>query len=151
MTLQQSPIRSQSFLSALATKFGLVAVGAVLFSLSFPSFVSTWGWFPLAFIALVPVFVLVHRSSWPEVFFFGFIYGMATYALHNYWLSGFHPLALIAVPLIYATYFLIFFPLLKLADRLLPKYGYLLQLAIWIAYEYFRTQFFLGYSYGFRA
>jgi apolipoprotein N-acyltransferase len=148
MTLQQTSLRSPSFFSSLAIKLALVAAGAVLFSLSFPSLVSKWGWFPLAFIALVPVFVLVHRSTWPEVVFFGFFYGLVTYALHNYWLTGFHPLALIAVPLIYATYFLVFFPLLKLADTLMPRYGYLLQLAIWISYEYFRTQFFLGYAYG---
>lgn len=140
--------RQRGFLENLAVNFGLVALGAVLFSLSFPSLVSMWGWFPVAYIALIPVFILVHRANWAEVFFYGFLYGLATYALHNYWLSGFHPLALIAVPLIYATYFLAFFPLLKLADTLLPRYGYLLQLAIWLAYEYFRTQFFLGYAYG---
>ena len=140
--------RERGFFRNLAVNFGLVALGALLFSLSFPNFISTWGWWPLAYVALVPVFVLVHRSSWPEVFFYGFLYGLATYVLHNYWLSGFHPLALIAVPLIYATYFLVFFPLFKLANVLLPKHGYLLQFAIWIAYEFFRTQFFLGYSYG---
>ncbi len=140
--------RQRGFLENLAVNFGLVALGAVLFSLSFPSLVSMWGWFPVAYISLIPVFVLVHRANWAEVFFYGFLYGLATYALHNYWLSGFHPLALIAVPLIYATYFLVFFPLLKLADTLLPRHGYLLQLAIWLAYEYFRTQFFLGYAYG---
>ena len=147
MTVQPG-IRSRSFFASVAINLGLIAIGAVLFSLSFPSLVSTWGWFPLAYVALVPVFVIVHRASWPEVFFYGFLYGLTTYVLHNYWLSGFHPLAALAVPLIYATYFLVFFPLLKLADALMPRYGYLLQLAIWIAYEYFRTQFFLGYSYG---
>jgi len=148
MTLHKTRERSGSYLTSLLIKFGLVAVGAVLFSFSFPSLVSKWGWFPLAYVALVPVFVLVHRSTWPEIAFFGFFYGFATYALHNYWLTGFHPLALLMVPLIYAVYFTFFFPLLKLADTLMPLYGYLLQLAIWIAYEYFRTQFFLGYSYG---
>jgi apolipoprotein N-acyltransferase len=140
--------RQSGFLRNLAVNFGLVALGAVLFSLSFPSLVSMWGWAPLAYVALVPVIILVHRSTWPEVFFYGFVYGLGTYALHNYWLSGFHPLALIAVPLIYAVYFLVLFPLLKFADRTLPRHGYLLQLAIWLGYEYFRTQFFLGYSYG---
>lgn len=140
--------RERGFLRNLAVNFGLVALGAVLFSLSFPSLVSMWGWFPLAYLALVPVFVLVHRANWAEVFFYGFLYGLATYVLHNYWLSGFHPLALIAVPLIYAVYFFVLFPLLKAADSLMPRYGYLLQLVIWLAYEYFRTQFFLGYAYG---
>ncbi len=135
-------------MTRLAVNVGLVVLGALIFSLSFPSFLSTWGWFPLAYIALVPVFVLVHRANWAEIFFYGFLYGLATYALHNYWLTGFHPLALIAVPLIYATYFLIVFPLLKLADTVMPRYGYLLQIVIWLAYEYLRTQGFLGYSYG---
>ncbi|MFO7849643.1 MAG: apolipoprotein N-acyltransferase, partial [Spirochaetia bacterium] len=31
---------------------------------------------------------------------------------------------------------------------LFPKYGYLVQLLIWIAYEYLRTKGFLGYPYG---
>ncbi|MFP4113278.1 MAG: apolipoprotein N-acyltransferase [Spirochaetota bacterium] len=140
--------RERSFLRNLGINFGLVALGAVLFSFSFPSIVSMWGWFPLAYVALVPVFVLIHRANWAEIFFYGFVYGLATYALHNYWLSGFHPLAVLIVPLIYATYFLFFFPAMKLADSLMPRYGYLLQPAIWLAYEYFRTQFFLGYAYG---
>jgi len=138
----------QSFWQSLAVKFLLVAIGAILFSISFPSFLTKWGLFPLAYVALVPAFVLVRRCTWPEVFFFGFLYGMTTYTLHNYWLTGFHPLALIAVPLIYATYFIVVFPLLKLCIVLLPRYGHLLQLVVWIAYEFLRTQFFLGYSYG---
>ncbi len=140
--------KGRTFGKNLAVNFGLVAIAAILFSLSFSSFASFWGWFPLAYVALVPLAVLVHRSNWGEVFFYGFLYGLTTYALHNYWLTGFHPLALLAVPLIYATYFLIVFPLLKLADRLLPNSGFVLQLAIWLAYEFFRTQLFLGYSYG---
>lgn len=127
---------------------GLLVLGSVLFSLSFPNIVSMWGWFPLAYVSLVPVFILIHRSNWAEVFFYGFLYGLLTYAIHNFWLGGFHPLAVLVVPLIYATYFLFFFPVMKLADSLLPRHGYLLQLAIWLAYEYFRTQFFLGYAYG---
>ena len=126
----------------------LLLVSALLFSLSFPSFISRWGWFPIAFIALVPVFVVVHRSSWIESIFYGFIYGYGAYALFNYWLLQFHPLAHIIVPVIYAIYFLILFPALKLADRLFPKYGFLVQICLWMGYEYLRTLGFLGYSYG---
>jgi apolipoprotein N-acyltransferase len=145
---QSSAWKQRPFLQKVGINLGLIAVGGLLFSLSFPSFISTWGWFPFAYFALIPVAIIVHRSSWPEVFFYGFIYGMFTYTLHNFWLTGFHALALLAVPLIYATYFVAFFPLLKLADSLVPRYAYLLQVAIWIAYEYFRTQFYLGYAYG---
>jgi apolipoprotein N-acyltransferase len=37
---------------------------------------------------------------------------------------------------------------LKLADILFPRRAWLVQWVIWIAYEYLRTQGFLGYSYG---
>jgi len=79
---------------------------------------------------------------------FGFLYGFVTYALFNYWLSTFHPLAILIVPTIYAVYFLMVFPLLKLADSFYPRYGYLVQLLIWLAYEYLRTKGYLGYPYG---
>ena len=146
--ISRSGWRSWTYGRRLAANLGLIAAGALLFSLSFPSFLSFWGWWPLAYVALVPVFIVIHRSTWAEIPFYGFLYGLLTYTIHNYWLSGFHPLALLAVPLIYAVYFLFFFPAMKAADSLMPRYGYLLQLAIWLAYEYFRTQFYLGYSYG---
>ncbi len=121
---------------------------SLLFALSFPSFLSDWGWFPLAFISVFPVFIVIHRSGWLKVLLYGLLYGYVTYALFNYWASTFHPLAIIILPTIYAVYFFIVFPLLKLADVLMPKYGYLLQLLVWIGYEYLRTTGFLGYSYG---
>jgi apolipoprotein N-acyltransferase len=129
-------------------ELGLLVIGAVLFALSFPSFISEWGWAPVAFISLVPVFVVVHRCSWPVVPFYGLFYGFITYALFNFWLATFHPLAILIVPVIYAVYFFIVFPLLKLADTLFPRYGYLVQILIWLGYEYLRTKGYLGYPYG---
>lgn len=132
----------------IGLQLALLLVGALLFALSFPSFVSETGYAPLAFISLIPVFILVHRSSWALIAPLGFLYGFVTYALFNYWLSTFHPLAILIVPTIYAVYFLMVFPLLKLADSLYPRYGYLVQLLIWLAYEYLRTKGYLGYPYG---
>ncbi len=132
----------------LGVSMALLSGGAVLFALSFPSFLSQWGWFPLAYVATVPVFVLVSRCRWIEAPFYGFLYGLAAYSLNNFWLVGFHPLAVFAVPVIYAVYFTVLFPLLKAAESLMPRYGYLLQIAIWLAYEYLRTKGYLGYSYG---
>lgn len=126
----------------------LLAAGALLFALAFPSFISETGYAPLAFISLIPVFVLVHRSSWAMIAPYGFLYGFVTYALFNFWLSTFHPLAILIVPTIYAVYFLMVFPLLKLADSLYPRYGYLVQVLVWLGYEYLRTKGFLGYPYG---
>ncbi len=126
----------------------LLVLSSVLFSLAFPSVVSTWGIAPIAFISIIPVFIVVHTSSWKVIVPYGAFYGAITYALFNYWLYAFHPLTIIIVPLIYATYFIILFPVLKLADKLFPRYGYLVQALCWVAYEYLRTKGFVGYSYG---
>ncbi len=126
----------------------LLLVASLLFALSFPNFISEWGFFPLAFFALIPVFIVVHRSSWRGIVFYGLFFGMASYAIFNYWLAKFHPLTLFIVPSIYAVYFLIVFPILKLADTLFPKKAYLVQTVIWVSYEYLKTSGFLGYSYG---
>jgi apolipoprotein N-acyltransferase len=130
-------------------EISLLILSALLFAISFPSFLSKDGFlFPLAFIAVIPVFIVVHRTGWIRVFIYGAFYGFICYVLYNYWLAKFHPLALIVVPIIYATYFFFFFPVLKLIDWLFPRYGYILQAFAWIAYEYLRTQGYLGYAYG---
>ncbi len=127
---------------------GLLFLSSIIFTLSFPNPLTEWGFAPLAFIALIPIFILIHRATWLGIFLYGFLYGFVNYALFNYWLINFHPLSIFIVPVIYAIYFLFFFPVLKAADVLFPRYGYLVQICIWMAYEYFRIQGFLGYAYG---
>jgi apolipoprotein N-acyltransferase len=139
--------RKKGYKNALID-FALVLGGALLYALPFPSPVSQWGWFPLAYIAVVPVFLVVRRTTWVGSVLWGFLYGFATYATVNYWLINFHPLSIFIVPVIYAVYFAFFFPLFKAATVLFPRHGYLVQVVVWMAYEYFRIQFFLGYAYG---
>ncbi|MDR1411173.1 MAG: apolipoprotein N-acyltransferase [Spirochaetaceae bacterium] len=126
----------------------LVLLGALLFAASFPNILSADGFPFLAWIAFVPVFYLIHSTSPLSSVFWGALYGYAAYGFFNYWLSVFHPLAGIIVDSIYLVYFAALFPLLKLAGILFPRRGYLVQWAVWIAYEYLRTLGFLGYSYG---
>jgi apolipoprotein N-acyltransferase len=128
---------------------GLLVLSAFLFALSFPSFLSDAGWFPLGFICLAPLFIVVHRSRWAAAPFYGIFFGYLSYVLFNYWLGRFHPLTLVVVPPIYAAYFVLVVPALKLADTLFPRYGFLLQSALWVCYEYFmKSSGFLAYSYG---
>jgi apolipoprotein N-acyltransferase len=132
----------------VAVDLGLLVLSALLFAFSFPSFLSSWGWFPLAFVALTPMFLVVHRAGWGATFVYGAFFGFASYALYNFWLGAFHPLTLFIVPPIYSVYLLAVFPLLKAADRMFPRWGFLLQTLIWVAYEYVKVQGFLGYAYG---
>jgi apolipoprotein N-acyltransferase len=141
---QEGATRATAALFDLA----LVALGALAFALSFPSFLSQWGWFPLAYVATLPVFLVVGRNGWLGCALYGALYGYLSYALHNYWLATFHPLTLAIVPPIYAFYLLVAFLAFKAADRLLPRWGFLAQSALWVAYELWKIQGFLGYSYG---
>ena len=135
--------------SRVLVDFGLLVVSAVAFALSFPSFLSPAGWFPLGFVCLVPLFIVVHRANWAAIPFYGIFFGYAAYALFNYWLGRFHPLTLVIVPPIYAVLFLVTLPALKLADTLFPRYGSFLQAGLWVCYEYFlKTSGFLAFSYG---
>ncbi len=143
------PDASKHSSAKVLVDLGLLVLAAVLFALSFPSFLSDSGWFPLGFICLAPLFAVVHRASWGAAPFYGIFFGYLSYALFNYWLGKFHPLTLVVVPPIYAAYFLLVLPALKLADTLFPAWGLLLQSALWVCYEYFlKSTGYLAYSYG---
>lgn len=130
-------------------QIGLLCLSCLLFALSFPSFLWQWGWFPLGYVCVAPVFVVLHRCRWGLAPLYGFLYGLASYALFAYWLGRFHPLTLIIVPLIFAVLYLPTFPILKAVDRLFPRYGFLLQSCLWVCYEYFlKTNGFTAFSYG---
>ena len=129
-------------------EIGLLLLSALLFALAHPSLLSRWGVGPLAFVALAPVFLVLRRAGWLRVVLYGVLYGYVSYALYNYWLATFHPLAIIIVPVVYMGYLLILFLLLKLADQLFPRYGYLVQVLVWVGYELVKSLGFLGYSYG---
>jgi apolipoprotein N-acyltransferase len=127
---------------------GLVALGAVLFALSFPNLLIERGFAPAAWVAWIPVFLLVGRVSLPASILWGVLYSYGAYSLFNYWLGAFHPLAGFIVNTIYVIYLGLTFPLLKLAEILFPRRHYLVQWSLWLAYEYLRTLGFLGYPYG---
>ena len=141
-------ISKMQFLRNLLVNLALLFLSALIFALSFPSFLSTRGWGFLAYIAIIPAFIVIHRTGWVGSVLLGWLYGLICYAIFNFWLAIFHPLAIFIVPIIYSVYFMLLFPLLKGADRVFPRYGYLVQMLLWMGYELLRTKGFLGYPYG---
>jgi apolipoprotein N-acyltransferase len=133
---------------AFFVNLAAIAAGALLFAASFPNLLFENGLPLLAWVAYVPVFWVIRRSGFGASVFWGALYGYSAYGLFNYWLSVFHPLAGLIVGSIYMFYLAALFPLLKLAITLYPKRGYVLQWLFWMAFEYLRTQGFLGYAYG---
>lgn len=120
----------------------------MLFAAAFPNVIVRFGFYPAAFVALLPVAAAIHRMRWWATPLYGALYGFVAYALFNYWLATFHPLAIFIVPVIYAAYFFVLFPVLWVADRLFGRTAFLVQAVVWLAYEYLRTTGFLGYAYG---
>ena len=143
------PVPRRSIVLDVVIDLALLSLASLLFALSFPGFASVQGWFPVAYVALVPLFLAAHRARWAAAPFYGLYFGMLSYVLFNYWLGRFHPLTLFVVPPIHAAYFLVLLPVLKLADAAFPVHGYAVQVLVWICYERFvKTGGFLAYSYG---
>ncbi|MDR0669094.1 MAG: apolipoprotein N-acyltransferase [Treponema sp.] len=142
-----NPIANSPF-RRFVVNLGLAALGMLLFALSFPNPLVEKGLPLAAWVAWVPVFLLAGRVSLPASILWGALYGCGAYSLFNYWMGAFHPMAGLIINAIYTVYLALVFPLLRLARILFPRRFYLIQWAIWLAYEYLRTLGFLGYPYG---
>ncbi|WP_461255602.1 apolipoprotein N-acyltransferase [Treponema sp. R80B11-R83G3] len=129
-------------------QLGLIFSASILFAASFPNIIFINGLPFLAWFAYIPILIIIRKNNLLACAGFGAIYGIIAYALFNYWLGKFHPLAGIIVYSIYLVYLSITFVFLKLACILFPKRGYIVQWAVWLTYEYLRVKGFLGYSYG---
>ncbi|MGL4982002.1 MAG: apolipoprotein N-acyltransferase [Treponemataceae bacterium] len=127
---------------------GLLVSAIVLFALPQPNFFSSSGYPFFAYIAFVPLFLLVRFVSWKSVWLWGIAYGVGCYSLYSYWLATFHPLGLTIIASLYGMYLLFTLPLLKLSIMLFPNKGWLVQWIIWCAYEYVKTLGFTGFHYG---
>lgn len=126
----------------------LLIVTAVIYSFAFPGFLSDIGFGAIAFVALIPLFAVIRHTRWRAIPFYGFIFGFAFYMCFNYWLSTFHPLAILIVPIIKGGEMVLLFPALKAADSWFKRYGFLVQSVIWMAYAYLSQTWFAGYPYG---
>ncbi len=137
-----------SWVKKLLQQIAALLLASVLFALAFPNPLFKEGLPLFAWLAFIPVFWLIRQVSLASSIVWGGLYGFISYGLYNYWLTWFHPLAGLIVGFISAGYFLVLFPLLKLADMFFPKKGYIVQCFLWILYEYVRTLGFVAYPYG---
>jgi len=133
---------------AFFVNVALLCLSVLFFALPQPNLLSLKGFPIFAYIAFVPLFILVRRVSFRASFLWGGFYGMLSYCVFTYWLGVFHPLALYVIATLYFIYLLLTLPILKLADSLFPKYGFIVQWLVWCGYDYLKTLGFNGYSYG---
>ena len=131
----------------------LLLVSAFVLSMAHPSFISKTGFGFLAFFSLIPVFAVIRNTSWKLVGAYGFLYGFVYYSIFNYWLTTFHPLAILIVTIIKGTEMIPLFFALKAADRWLGgifrgRLVHVFQAMFWVAYAYLSQNWFAGYPYG---
>ena len=81
-------------------------------------------------------------------FFLLVAYGFTFYLFYNYWLSTFHPLAILIAPILKGIQYIPLFLCLKAADRLFARRSYIVQTLVYVAYLYLTQQGFIGYPYG---
>ena len=128
-------------------------VSTLVFSLAHPSFLSKTGFGFLAFFVLIPVFAVIRNTSWRLVGAYGFLYGFVYYSIFNYWLTTFHPFAILIVTIIKGAEMVLLFLALKAMDRWLGfvlngRLTHLFQAVVWVAYAYLSQNWFAGYPYG---
>ena len=140
-------------LRTVCSEVVLLLASAFFFAMAHPSFLSKNGFGFLAFFVLIPVFAVIRNTSWKLVGAYGFLYGFVYYAIFNYWLTTFHPFAILIVTIIKGAEMLILFFALKAMDEYLDdvlsgSLVHILQAVIWVAYAYISQGWFAGYPYG---
>ena len=140
-------------LGTVGSEVVLLLVSAFVLSLAHPSFLSKTGFGFLAFFSLIPVFAVIKNTSWKVVGAYGFLYGVVYYSIFNYWLTTFHPLAILIVTIIKGAEMVPLFFALKAADRWLSgilkgRLVHVFQAMFWVAYAYLSQNWFAGYPYG---
>ncbi len=128
--------------------FFLAILASVLFALSHPNYIVLRGIPLLAYFAFIPLFILVKRIKFRFSFAWGAFVGALSYFIFNFWLIYFHSLSIFVVILQYFVLYLFLFPILKIIDIRYPKWSFLFNSLIWVAFEYIKTLGFLGYPYG---
>ena len=143
-------------LGTVCSEVVLLLGSAFILAMAHPSFLSDDGFGFLAFIALIPVFAVIRNCTWKVATLYGFLYGFSYYAIFNYWLTSFHPYAILIVTIIKAVEMMLLFTALKAVDSWfskifqgkLAKTVPLVQAIVWVAYSYVSQSWFAGYPYG---
>ncbi len=126
----------------------LLIIACLLFWLARPNIFFENGFSILAWFSYFPLLYLIKKCRLGESLIFGALYGAIAYGLTGYWLQSFHPLGLIILCIGYTIICALLFLVLKWADIICIKNGWLLQFFCICAYEYLKTLGFFGISYG---
>ena len=141
-------IKAGRNLRTFCSEVVVLVASAFILSIASPGFMSANGVWPVAFIALIPVFAVIRHTSWKAVWLFGFLFGFIYQVFFSYWLKSFHALAILLIPVIKGFEMMLAFIALKAASSFFRRFGYFFQTIIWVAYAYLSESWFAGIPYG---
>lgn len=129
-------------------KVGLVLSGAFLFMLCQPNELVPNGIGFLAFIALIPFFVLASIVPLKTAALWGGLYGAVAHAFLVLWLFRFSPAAFLGIAFLYFCFFAILTPLLRICTKAFGEKAFFAHWILYLGYEYVKTKGFAGFAYG---
>jgi len=139
--------------SNIFTVWGIfwILFSVVLFAFAFPSFVNPDGYSLLAWISLIPLFLVLDLSFFRASVFYGTTFGVLQAMLTNYWLGTFSLVSLQFVASFFVLYYVIFTSVTLWIYKFVSKHtewGFLVFPIAWVLFDFLRTGGFLGYPWG---
>jgi len=125
-----------------------VLLSAALFGFSFPSVLRLDGIGLLAWIAIVPLLLVLITSKPAMAVFYGVVFGALQALIINYWLGTYNYVTLHLITIAFIVEFMLFMIALVLLIKLSGKWGFLIVPAAWVAFDYVRSIGILGYPWG---
>ncbi len=126
----------------------LSLASAALYGLSFPSFVSTAGLAPLAWICLAPLLVVLELAPYRWGVLYGAAAGVLGSMVVNYWLGTFSLVSLQLATLVTLLEYVPFMALALFIARRAGPAAFLVMPAAWTVFDWLRSLGFLGYPWG---
>ena len=131
--------------------FALTLLSAFLVAIAMPSFLSLDGFWPLGWIAFVPLLLVLRTARFGHGVFYGVTFGVFTTLLSSYWLGTFSLVSLQITVLFFLIYYLLFTPVYLLAYRWARWGRFLVFPLAFTLFEYLRSIGFLGYPWALAA
>lgn len=125
-----------------------VVLSAALFGFSFPSVLRLDGIGLLAWIAVVPLFLVLITAKPTIAVFYGVVFGALQALIVNYWLGTYNYVTLHLITIAFIVEFLLFMSALVLVIKISGKWGFLTVPAAWVLFDYIRSIGILGYPWG---
>jgi len=128
-----------------------VLLAVFLSVIALPSFLRLEGLPLLAWVSMVPLFLVLSTMRYSLGVFYGISYGVFSTLLINYWLGTFSLVSLQVVVIIYLFHYSVFMPLMLLVyhnirNSEFPRF--LVFPVAWTAFELARSSGFVGFPWG---